>query len=168
MSIEKRDIAILATSPLFSGVEVTELAQAESMLRPLLGNSAAVVFACALLLAGVASSITAGMAGGSIFAGIFGEPFNSKDIHTRVGILLSLVLGAGAVFFVGNPFKGLIFSQILLSLQLPWTIFLQVSLTSSRRVMGSHANTRFGSFLLWGVAAIVTVLNVMLLVEWLR
>ncbi|TWJ17750.1 Nramp family divalent metal transporter [Geobacter argillaceus] len=149
-------------------LQVTELAQAESMLRPLLGNSAAVVFACALLLAGVASSITAGMAGGSIFAGIFGEPFNSKDVHTRAGILLSLVLGAGAVFFVDNPFKGLIFSQILLSLQLPWTIFLQVSLTSSRKVMGSHVNTPFGSLLLWGVAAIVTVLNVMLLVEWLR
>ncbi len=149
-------------------LQVTELAQAESMLRPLLGNSAAVVFACALLLAGVASSITAGMAGGSIFAGIFGEPFNSKDVHTRAGILLSLVLGAVAVFFVDNPFKGLIFSQILLSLQLPWTIFLQVSLTSSRKVMGSHANTGFGSLLLWGVAAIVTVLNVMLLAEWLR
>ena len=42
------------------------------MLHPLLGTSAATVFAVALLCAGIASSITAGMAGGSIFAGIFG------------------------------------------------------------------------------------------------
>ncbi len=149
-------------------LQVTELSQAEGMLRPLLGNASAMIFACALLLAGVASSITAGMAGGSIFAGMFGEPFNSKDLHTRVGILLALVVGAGAVFLVQDPLKGLILSQIFLSLQLPWTIFLQVSLTSSRRVMGSHANTPFGSLMLWGVAAVVTVLNVMLLADWLR
>ena len=149
-------------------LQVTELAQAESMLRPLLGDSAAIVFACALLLAGVASSITAGMAGGSIFAGFFGEPFNSKDVHTRTGVLLSLVVGGAAVFFVNNPLNGLIFSQILLSLQLPWTIFLLIFLTSSRRVMGGHANNRFGLVMLWGVAAVVVALNVMLLAEWLR
>ena len=60
-------------------ITVTELSQAEQMLRPLLGSTAATVFALALLMAGIASSITAGMAGGSIFAGIFGEPFNSSD-----------------------------------------------------------------------------------------
>lgn len=63
------------------------------------------------------------------------------------------------------PFKGLSISQILLSLQLPWAIFLQIYLTSSPKVMGAHANTRFGSVLLWSIAAIVTALNVMLLVE---
>jgi len=150
------------------GLQVTELAQAESMLRPLLGNAAALVFAIALLLAGIASSLTAGMAGGSILAGMFGEPFDSRDSHTRAGICLSLVLGAVAIFFITNPFRGLIISQILLSLQLPWTIFMQLYLTSSRTIMGSHANAPFGSIMLWSIGAIVTALNIMLLVDILR
>ncbi|NJC89240.1 MAG: divalent metal cation transporter [Desulfuromonas sp.] len=146
---------------------VSELSQAEAMLRPLLGNSAAVVFACALLFSGISSSLTAGMAGGSIVAGIFGEPFNSSDIHTRFGILITLVIGGGAVFFIADPYRGLIYSQILLSVQLPWTIFLQIYLTSSRKVMGKHANTLFGNLLLWGIGAVVTALNVMLLIDLL-
>jgi manganese transport protein len=144
---------------------VTELPQAERMLHPLLGTSAATVFAVALLFAGIASSLTAGMAGGSIFAGIFAEPFNSSDPHTRTGIALTLILGCGAIFFIQDTFKGLIYSQVLLSIQLPWTIFLQLYLTSSRKVMGTHANTIFGSILLWGIAALVTILNIMLLVD---
>ncbi|HEY6008411.1 MAG TPA: divalent metal cation transporter, partial [Geobacteraceae bacterium] len=149
-------------------IPVTDLAQAEEMLRPLLGNAAALVFACALLLAGVASAITAAMAGGSIVAGMFAEPYNSGDIHTRVGIAATLAVGAGAVFLVTDPFRGLILSQILLSVQLPWTIFLQLRLTSARRVMGCYANRGVEALLLWATAAVVVVLNVMLLAEVLR
>lgn len=155
---------LMAAATFFSQrLAVSELPQAERMLQPLLGNTAAQVFALALLFAGVASSITAGMAGGSIVAGMFGEPFNSGDRHTRLGIAATLLVGATAIFLVEDTFEGLIYSQVLLSIQLPWTIFLQVWLTSSRRVMGEHANTPFGSLLLWTIAAIVTLLNVMLL-----
>ncbi len=157
---------LMAAATFYSrGMQVTELSQAESMLRPLLGGAAATVFAVALLLAGVASSLTAGMAGGSILAGMFGEPFDSRDSHTRAGICLCLLLGAAAIFFIKNPFRGLIISQILLSLQLPWTIFMQIYLTSSRTVMGLHANTTFGCALLWGIGVIVTLLNIMLLLD---
>jgi manganese transport protein len=148
-------------------ITVTDLAQAESMLRPLLGHGSATVFAVALLLAGIASSITAGMAGGSIVAGMFGEPYNSSDPHTRLGVGATLTAGAVLIFFIGDPFRGLILSQIFLSIQLPWTIFLQIYLTSSARIMGKHANRPFGKVLLWLTAAIVAVLNVMLLVEFL-
>jgi len=34
--------------------------------------------------------------------------------------------------------------------------------------MGTHANTPFGATLLWSIAAIVTGLNVMLLLDFLR
>jgi len=149
-------------------ITVTELSQAERMLHPLLGSTAAQVFALALLFAGIASSITAGMSGGSIVAGMFGEPFNSSDRHTRGGIALTLLVGAGAIFFISDTYKGLIYSQVLLSIQLPWTIFLQLYLTSSKKVMGSHANRPLGAIMLWCIAAIVTALNVMLLLEFLR
>ena len=160
---------ILVAAAVFfhAGTVVTDLVQAESLLRPLLGNAAATVFAVALLFAGVASSITAGMAGGSIFAGMFGEPFNSGDPHTRLGIGLTLVIGTAAIFVVDNPFNGLILSQILLSVQLPWTIFLQIHLTSSKKLMGKHANDRTGRVMLWGVAAVVVALNGMLLWSYL-
>ena len=156
---------ILVAAAVFfqAGTVVTDLVQAESLLRPLLGNAAATVFAVALLFAGVASSITAGMAGGSIFAGMFGEPYNTGYRHTRLGIGLTLALGTAAIFAVDNPFNGLILSQILLSIQLPWTIFLQIHLTSSRKLMGKYANDRTGRVLLWAVAAIVVALNGMLL-----
>jgi manganese transport protein len=147
------------------GIAVDDLAQAESMLRPLLGNAAATVFAVALLLAGVASSITAGMAGGSIVAGLYREPYNSSDYHTRVGVAATLVMGAALIWTVGNPLKGLILSQICLSIQLPWTIFLLIWLTSSRRVMGKYANRPLTKVLLFSTATIVVVLNVMLLVD---
>jgi manganese transport protein len=146
-------------------IKVTDLAQAELMLRPLLGSAAAIIFALALLCAGIASSITAGMAGASIFSGMSGEPYDSADPHTRRGIFLTLTAGSAVVWLTGNPFKGLLLSQMLLSIQLPWTIFLQIHLTSSPRVMGKFANPLSTKLLLWGAGIIVAGLNVMLLLE---
>jgi manganese transport protein len=144
-------------------IPVTDLAQAEQMLRPLLGSAAATIFALALLCAGIASSITAGMSGASIFAGMSGEPYDSTDPHTRRGILLTLCCGGALVWLVSNPYKGLLLSQLLLSIQLPWTMALQVHLTSSPQVMGRHANPIGTRILLWLATAIVATLNVMLL-----
>jgi manganese transport protein len=148
-------------------ITVTELPQAEATLRPLLGNSAAIVFAIALVLAGFASSITAAMAGGSIFAGMFMEPFDLKDSHSRFGVVITLAGALLAVFLLTDPFRGIIWSQIILSIQLPWTIFGLISLTSSRKVMGKFVNKASGKVLLWGTAAVVSFLNVMLLIQFL-
>jgi len=157
---------LLAAATFFkSGVQVTELQQANALLQPLLGNNAAVVFAMALLMAGVSSTITSGMAAGSIFAGIFGEPYHIKDSHSRLGVIISLGLALLLICFISNPFKGLLISQMVLSIQLPFTVFLQVSLTSSRKVMGKYANGKWNTFVLYTIAAIVTVLNIMLLVS---
>jgi len=107
------------------------------------------------------------MAGGCIFTRMFGEPYNTKDSHSRLGIGITLVTGTATIFLVDNPFNGLILTQILLSLQLPWTIFLQINLTSSQELMGKHANERMGHVMLWSVAAIFVVLNGMLLWSYL-
>jgi manganese transport protein len=85
-------IIILAAAAFFNNnIKVTELQQAESILRPLLGGNASVVFAVALLLSGVASSITSAMAGGSIVSGMYSEPYDIRDSHTRTGVLISLI-----------------------------------------------------------------------------
>jgi len=154
---------IVAAATFFGRAPVTEIGQAQRMLGPLLGPAAALVFALALLLAGLASSITAGMSGGSIFAGMFGESYDIKDVHSRVGAAGTLVAATAIVFVVGDPFRGLIVSQMLLSMQLPITIVTQVRLTSSREVMGKYANGTALKVLLWAVAAVVIGLNVFLL-----
>ena len=155
---------LLAAATFFkSGIQVEELQQAQSLLEPLLGSNAAIVFALALLMAGISSTITSGMAAGSIFAGIFGESYHIKDSHSQVGVLLSLGIALLLIFFIGDPFKGLIISQMILSIQLPFTVFLQVGLTSSRKVMGNYVNSRWSTFVLYAIAVIVSVLNIMLL-----
>lgn len=158
---------LLAASTFFvTGTPVEELQQAKSLLDPLLGNQAGIVFALALLMAGISSTVTSGMAAGSIFAGIFGESYHIKDVHSRVGVLLSLGIALLIIFFIGDPFQGLIYSQMVLSFQLPFTVFLQVGLTSSRRVMGPYANSRWSSFVLYFIATVVSLLNIMLLLNW--
>ena len=156
---------LLAAATFFkSGSTVNELQDASALLQPLLGNNAAVIFAVALLFAGIASTITSGMAAGSIFAGIYREPYDIKDSHSRWGVLLSLVMALIIIMLVSNPFMGLIYSQMILSIQLPVTIFLQVYLTSSGKVMGKYKNRTSTKWILYILGGIVTVLNVMLFI----
>lgn len=166
-AINSAMILIAAATFFTQKVNVTQLSQAQQMLTPLLGSTASVIFALALLFAGISSSVTAGMAGGSIFAGIFGEPYDIHDIHTKLGVGITLVGAAIVIFFIRSPFKGLIYSQMLLSIQLPITIFLQIYLTSSKKVMGKYANTRFDKIALWIIGLIVTALNIMLLLSYI-
>lgn len=158
---------LLAASTFFKqGIVVDDLQQAHSLLQPLLGSNAVVIFAVALLLAGISSSMTSGIAAGSIFAGMYNEPYNIKDIHSRMGILISLGTALLIIFMIGDPFKGLIISQAILSMQLPVTVFLQVRLTSSKKVMGKYANSLRTKIWLYGIASIVTFLNILLLASF--
>ncbi len=156
---------LLAAAVFFAhGIEVTELEQAEELLRPLIGPAAGTIFAIALLFAGFASSATAGMAGASIFAGMFGESYDMKDFHTRLGLALTYIPALLLIVFVTDSFQALLISQMFLSLQLPITIFLQLYMTSSRKVMGQYANHTYTNVLLWGIGIVVTVMNIYLLI----
>ncbi|HKK42219.1 MAG TPA: Nramp family divalent metal transporter [Bacteroidales bacterium] len=157
---------ILAAATFFThGQKVDELQQAEILLEPLLGSNASVVFAVALLFAGIASTITSGMAGGSIVSGMYSEPYDVKDNHSRIGVLVSLLGALLIIFFISDPFKGLILSQVFLSIQLPFTIAVQIYLTSSTKVMGKYANSNFLKWLLIFIAVVVTYLNIKLLLS---
>ncbi len=159
-------IIILAAATFFNNnIKVTELQQAESILRPLLGGNASTVFALALLFSGVASLITSGMAGGSIVSGMYREPYDIKDNHTKAGVLISLLGALVAILFIVDPFRGLILSQVFLSIQLPFTVALQIWLTSSKKVMGKYANGIILKMVLISIAAVVTYLNIRLLLE---
>ena len=157
---------LLAAATFFkASIHITELQQAKGLLEPLLGIHAAVIFAVALLFAGIASTITSGMAAGSIFSGIYGEPFDIRDNHSRLGIAISFIVALIIIFIISDPFRGLIISQMILSIQLPITIFVQVKLTSSEKVMGKYKNSKWDAFYLYFIGVIVTLLNIALFVS---
>jgi len=154
---------ILAAATFFKNhIVVTDLKQASDLLKPMLGNKAAIVFGVALLFSGLSSTLTAGMAGGTIFVGIYKEPYDIKDHHTRDGVILLLTVSTLIIFLITDPFKGLVYSQMLLSIQLPITVFLQIYLTSSQKVMGKFKNSLLDNFLLITIGIVLLVLNVLL------
>lgn len=157
-------MVLLAASTFFEhGIVIDDLSLAASTLEPMLGPAAKILFALALLLAGLSSSVTAGMAAGTISAGIVDEPYDIHDRHSSLGILLCFIVAVTAVFFIQDAFQGLVWSQALLSLQLPITIFCQIRLTSSHEIMGEYANGTGLRILLIIIGIIITVLNVLLL-----
>ena len=167
-AINSAMILLAATTFFRAGVQVTEMQQANRLLEPLLGSNAVIVFAAALLMSGLSSSITSGMAAGTIFSGMFREPYDIKDNHSRVGVLVSLLAALLIILFIANPFKGLVISQMCLSIQLPFTIFLQVYLTSSKKVMGKYRNSRATTITLYVIGAFVTALNIALLISFFK
>jgi manganese transport protein len=161
-AINSAMIILAATTFFKQNIVVSELGQAQQLLTPMLGAKASIIFAVALLFSGVSSTITAGMAGGSIYAGLFKEPYDIKDSHTKVGVSSILIVATILIFLVSDPFKGLVYSQMFLSIQLPITVFLQIYLTSSKKVMGDYRNSTLDNVLLIAIGIILAVLNIML------
>ena len=69
------------------------------------------------------------------------------------------------IFLIASPFDGLVYSQMLLSIQLPITIFTLIFLTSSKKVMGKYVNSPLDKMILWLIGLVVTFLNIALLVS---
>ena len=166
-------ILILASSVFHKrGIIVTEIAQAQLLLAPLLGSAAAgVCFAVALLCAGQSSTITGTMAGQVVMEGFLSfrmQPWLRRLI-TR---LMAITPAALAVYVSGEEglYKLLIFSQIVLSMQLPFAVIPLINFTSDRGRMGEFVNPAWAKALSWIVAAVIVILNGWLVygtaVEW--
>jgi manganese transport protein len=159
-------MVIVAAATFFSRkIAVTDLAQAQEMLAPLLGRGSQLVFALALLFAGIASAVTAGMSGGTIVAGMSGRAYDLKENVSRVGVGVTILGGLAFIFVLQDAFKGLLLSQMLLSVQLPITIFTLIALTSSKKVMGRFVNALSTKILLAVVGTVVVGLNVLLILD---
>jgi manganese transport protein len=144
------------------GVHVTELAQASVTLRPLVGRFASLVFGIALLLAGISSSMTAGIAGGTTFSGYLGKCTELSGKWFRFGLVLTLVPALAAIMLIHDTFRALIISQVCLSIQLPFTMLPLFLLTHSRRVMGRYVNGWLENTLMIVTGVVIVVLNVLL------
>ena len=79
--------------------------------------------------------------------------------------LLTMIPAVVVVFSGLNPSQSLFYSQVVLSLQLPFAIVPLIRYTSSRAVMGEHANRRAVVVLAALIASLIVVLNVVLVVR---
>ncbi|MCX3067160.1 Nramp family divalent metal transporter [Cetobacterium somerae] len=149
----------------YKKIEVTNLSQAHELLIPLLGNKAALIFALGLFFSGFSSSITAGMAGGTIYSGIFEKNYDIKQKETIIGVLITSLGALCVIFLVKDVLKALVYSQAVLCFQLPLTIASQLYLTSNEKIMGRFKNTTFINTLILIIGLIITGLNLYLFIK---
>jgi manganese transport protein len=158
-------ILILAAAVFYTrGVEVTGLEQAYELLSPLLGSSlAATLFGVALLASGQSSTFTGTFAGQIVMEGFLNLRMRPwlRQLITRMVALVPAVI---VIAWTGESrvYPMLIFSQVLLSLQLPFAIIPLVHFTSDRAKMNGLASPVWLKTLAWATAAFVVALNVWL------
>jgi manganese transport protein len=149
-----------------NGIVVSDILQAAQTLRPLAGDMARLLFGVALLCAGLSSSITACLAGGTVFTGFLGKEIDPQKVWFRAGVLLTALPAILVLILTKDIFKTLIWSQVALSMQLPFTVIPLILLTRSRKVMGEYANSGLENLLLYAVGGIILVLNGLLILDF--
>ena len=149
---------------------VTELGDAYRLLSPLLGvGVASAVFGVALLCSGLSASVTGTLAGQVVMEGFLQWRMSpaARALLTR-GVALLPAVAATAWFGAAGANALLLFSQVVLSLQLPFALVPLLMFTTRRKELGPFAFSRSMSALLWTGAAVVVMLNAWLLQGLLR
>ena len=149
--------------------DVAEIAQAYALLSPLLGvGIASTLFAVALLASGVNSTVTATLAGQIVMEGFLRLriPDWARRLITR-GIAIVPVVVVTAFFGEKGTNNLLVFSQVILSMQLPFAVIPLVRFVSDRGKMGVLVIPRWLQVVAWTVAAVIVVLNLKLLFDTL-
>jgi manganese transport protein len=150
--------AKLFHTPALSGLGTIQ--QAHLGLGRLVGGTAALAFAVALLASGASSSSVGTYAGQVVMAGFINVriPLMLRRAITMVPAIVVLAVGM-------NPTNALVLSQVVLSFGIPFALVPLVMLTCNRDVMGVHVNRRLTSVLAWSCAGLITALNVFLLYQ---
>ncbi|MGE5431042.1 MAG: Nramp family divalent metal transporter [Syntrophomonadaceae bacterium] len=161
-------ILILSASIFFSrGIVVTEIQQAHNLLAPILGTSLApAMFAVALLAAGQSSTLTGTISGQIVMEGFLNFKMRPwlRRVFTR-GIALLPAVIVIAMSGSHGVYQLLIFSQVVLSLQLPFAVIPLIHFTSDKGKMGSFTNKLWVKILAWIVASVIVVLNMKLVID---
>jgi len=141
-------------------LDITTIEQAHAGFANLVGGTAALAFAAALLASGVSSSSVGTYAGQVVMAGFVNlrVPLLARRLVTMIPALVVLALGV-------NPTNALVLSQVVLSFGIPFALIPLVHLTSQRAVMGTHVNRRATTAIATAIAALISVLNVFLLYQ---
>jgi len=147
--------------------DVAEIGDAYQLMAPLLGTGlASTLFAVALLASGQNATLTGTLAGQIVMEGFINLRMRPwlRRLVTR---LIAIVPAVAVIFFYGESGTGplLIFSQVVLSLQLPFAVFPLVMFTSDKAKMGRFASPFWLRSLAWMVSLVIAVLNVWLLYQ---
>ncbi|WP_461353376.1 Nramp family divalent metal transporter [Bradyrhizobium sp. USDA 4454] len=147
--------------------DVAEIDQAFELLSPLLGlGIASTLFAVALLASGLNSTVTATLAGQIVMQGFLDLklPDWLQRLVTR-GIAIVPVVVVAALYGESGTAQLLVFSQVVLSMQLPFAVIPLVRFVSDKRKMGAFAIPRPVAITAWTVAGLIVILNVKLLID---
>lgn len=145
--------------------DIAEIGDAYRLMAPLMGGAAAsVLFGVALLAAGQNSTLTGTLAGQIVMEGFLGlrmKPWLRRLITRLIALVPAVIVTA--LYGERGTTELLIFSQVILSLQLSFAVFPLVKFTSDPRNMGEFANRPLLKAVAWSCAALIAVLNLYLL-----
>ena len=131
---------------------------AHAAVRDTLGPTVALFFAVGLLASGLASTSVGAYAGAMIMQGLLRRsyPLLLRRLVTLIPALVILAIGV-------DPSRALVISQVVLSFGIPFALVPLIRLTSDRALMGDNTNHRITTALGWIVAALISLLNVVLI-----
>ena len=141
--------------------EVGDIQQAYELLTPLLGAALATpLFAVALLASGQNATLTGTLAGQIVLEGFINfklAPWACRLISRSIAIVPAIL----AVAFFGEKGTGqlLVFSQVVLSIQLPFAVIPLLHFTSDKSKMGAFVNGFWVKLVGALVAVGIVVLN---------
>ena len=148
--------------------DVAEIQEAYQLLSPMLGvGVASMVFAVALLASGQNSTLTGTLAGQIVMEGFLNVRLRPwlRRLITRALAIIPAAFVAG-LYGASGTAKLLVFSQVILSLQLPFAVIPLVRFTSERAKMGEFANALWVKLLAWITTAVIVILNAKLLLDF--
>ena len=156
---------IIVAAAVFSGnnVIVQSIEDAAATLKPLAGPIAGLLFSIALVFSGVGSSITSSMAEVNVITGFLGKPEDPKTLLYKFSVFLTAIPSFLIIIFSLDTYKILIFSQVVLSIQLPFTLIPLLMLCNNQKIMGSFKSTKTEFTLAIIISIIVIALNIYLL-----
>jgi manganese transport protein len=149
--------------------DVAEIQDAYKLLSPMLGvGLASTLFAVALLASGQNSTLTGTLAGQIVMEGFLNlrlRPWLRRLLTRLIAIVPAVIVTA--LYGASGTAKLLIWSQVILSLQLSFAVIPLVMFTSSRAKMGEFVNPRWLNLLAWTTALVILILNLKLLGDFL-
>jgi manganese transport protein len=162
-------ILILAGAVFFKSgrTEVASITEAHKLLSPLLGSKiASILFAIALIAAGQSSTITGTLAGQIVMEGHLRLRINPllRRLITRLIAIVPAVIVIG-ISGEGRVDQLLVFSQVILSLQLGFAVIPLIHFVSDKKKMGNFSIKPLTRFLAWTIAALLLYLNLKLVME---
>ncbi len=156
---------IIVAAAVFShnNIVVDSIEQASATLKPLAGPLAGFLFAVALVFAGVGSSVTSSMAEVNVITGFLGKPEDPRTLLYRISVFVTAIPSFMIILLSMDTFRILIFSQVVLSVQLPFTLVPLLILCRDQKLMGRFKSNRqeFASAVV--ISAVVILLNLYLL-----